>query len=84
MDDKLNRYLGNKSLEELATLRGLVSSICMDYDKSLTNYATLNDDRTFSKMTTEVEEMHGRRNKLFSLLMSVNRIIEDKLFKLYE
>ena len=44
MDDKLNRYLGNKSLEELGTLRGLVSSICRDYDNSLVNrdWDTLN------------------------------------------
>jgi hypothetical protein len=84
MDDKLNRYLGNKSLEELGTLRGLVSSICRDYDNSLVNYATINDDRSFTKMTKEVEEMHERRNKLFGLLMSINKIIEEKLFKLYE
>ena len=84
MNEKLKRYLVNKKLEELATLRGLVASICMDYDKSLTNYATINDDKSFTNMTPDVEKMHERRNKLFGLLMEINAIIEDKLFKLYE
>ena len=84
MNEKLNRYLNNKSLEELASLRGLVSSICNDYDKNLTTYATLNDDRAFLKMPADVKAMHERRTKLFGLLMSINEIIENKLFKLYE
>lgn len=84
MNEKLSRYLSNKSLEELASLRGLVFSICNDYDKNLTTYATLNDDRAFSKMPSDIKQMHERRQKLFSLLMNINGIIEDKLFKLYE
>lgn len=84
MNEKLNRYLTNKSLEELASLRGLVSSICNDYDKNLTTYATLNDDRAFAKMPQDIASMHERRQKLFGLLMNINAIIEDKLFKLYE
>ena len=84
MNEKLNKYLNNKSLEELASLRGLVSSICNDYDKNLTTYATLNDDRAFLKMPQDVKTMHERRTKLFGLLMSINEIIENKLFKLYE
>jgi len=84
MNEKLNKYLANKSLEELASLRMLVSSICNDYDKNLTTYATLNDDRSFTNMPTDIAEMHERRQKLFGLLMSINVIIEKKLFKLYE
>lgn len=84
MNEKLNRYLANKSLEELASLRGLVSSICNDYDKNLTTYATMNDDRAFAKMPPEIKSMHERRQKLFGLLLNINGIIEDKLFKLYE
>lgn len=84
MNDKLKRYLANKSLEELASLRMLVSSICNDYDKNLTTYATINDDRAFLKMPQDVKDMHERRQKLFGLLMSINSIIEEKLFKLYE
>ena len=84
MNDKLKRYLTNKSLEELASLRALVSSICNDYDKNLTTYATINDDRAFLKMPQDVKDMHERRQKLFGLLMSINSIIEEKLFKLYE
>jgi len=84
MNDKLKRYLTNKSLEELASLRMLVSSICNDYDKNLTTYATINDDRAFLKMPQDVKDMHERRQKLFGLLMSINSIIEEKLFKLYE
>ncbi len=84
MNEKLNRYLTNKSLEELASLRSLVFSICNDYDKNLTTYATLNDDRAFLKMPSDIKEMHERRTKLFGLLMSINGIIEEKLFKLYE
>ena len=84
MNEKLNKYLVNKSLEDLASLRGLVSSICNDYDKNLTTYATLNDDRAFLKMPPEIKQMHDRRTKLFGLLMAINGIIEEKLFKLYE
>lgn len=84
MNEKLNKYLNNKSLEELASLRSLVSSICNDYDKNLTTYATLNDDRAFLKMPSDIKVMHERRTKLFGLLMSINEIIENKLFKLYE
>jgi predicted house-cleaning noncanonical NTP pyrophosphatase (MazG superfamily) len=39
MVEKLKKYLANKNLEELASLRALVASICNDYDKNLTNYA---------------------------------------------
>lgn len=84
MNEKLNKYLINKSLEELASLRGLVSSICNDYDKNLTTYATMNDDKAFMKMPPNVKDMHERRGKLFGLLLSINAIIEEKLFKLYE
>ena len=84
MNDKLKRYLTNKPLEELASLRMLVSSICNDYDKNLTTYATINDDKAFLKMPQDVKDMHERRQKLFGLLMSINSIIEEKLFKLYE
>ena len=84
MNEKLEKCLSYKSLEELASLRGLVSSICNDYDKNLTTYATLNDDRAFLKMPSDVADMHGRRQKLFGLLLTINAIIEDKLFKLYE
>ena len=84
MNEKLEKCLSYKSLEELASLRSLVSSICNDYDKNLTTYATLNDDRTFVKMPADVANMHERRQKLFGLLLTINAIIEDKLFKLYE
>ena len=82
--DKLLNYLKNKKLEDLSMLRGLVSSICSDYDKSLTTYATLNDDKFFRNMPKEIEEMHEKRTKLFNLLMNINGIIENKLFNLYE
>lgn len=84
MNEKLSKYIANKSLEELASLRALVSSICNDYDKNLTTYATMNDDRAFKKMPPEIKQMHERRQKLFGLLLSINGIIEEKLFKLYE
>jgi hypothetical protein len=35
-------------------------------------------------MPGDIAAMHERRNKLFGLLMNINSIIEDKLFKLYE
>ena len=84
MNEKLEKYLKCKSLESLTTLRGLVSSICRDYDMNLVNYATINNDSSFSNMTPEIENLHERRNKLNGLLMSINAIIEEKLFKLYE
>ena len=82
--EKLNNYLKLKKLDELASLRMLVSSICHDYDMSLTTYAKLNDDMSFSKMSNEVNEMHEKRNKMHGLLMQINSIIEEKLFSLYE
>lgn len=84
MEEKLKKYLTNKNLEELASLRGLVASVCNDYDKNLTNYAEINNDKMFIKMPGDIAAMHERRNKLFGLLMNINSIIEDKLFKLYE
>ena len=83
MDEKLLKYLQNKKLEDLASLRGLIKSIVLDYDNSLTNYATLNDDKLFSKMDDNTRSMYERRGKLNNLLMAVNNIIEEKLFKLY-
>ena len=82
--EKLINYLNGKKLDELSMLRGLVSSICGDYDKSLTTYATINDDKFFQHMPRDIEDMHKRRTKLFELLMQINKIIEEKLFKLYE
>lgn len=83
MTEKLRKYLKGKSLESLATIRSLASSICNDYDKNLTTYATLNDDKLFQHMPEEVEKMHERRKNMFSLLMCINEIIEDKLFNIY-
>ena len=83
MDEKLLKYLQNKKLEDLASLRGLIKSIVLDYDNSLTTYATLNDDKLFSKMDDNTRSMYERRVKLNNLLMAVNNIIEEKLFKLY-
>ena len=83
MDEKLLKYLQNKKLEDLASLRALIKSIVLDYDKSLTTYATLNDDKLFSKMDDNTRSMYERRGKLNNLLMAVNNIIEEKLFKLY-
>ena len=83
MDEKLLKYLQNKKLEDLASLRGLIKSIVLDYDNSLTTYATLNDDKLFSKMDNNTRSMYERRGKLNNLLMAVNNIIEGKLFKLY-
>jgi hypothetical protein len=84
MDEKLKKCLQYKTIDELASLRGLVSSMRMDYDRDLTTYATLNDDKTFLNMPPHIKDMHERRNKLSDLLMCINSIIEEKLFKLYE
>ena len=83
MEEKLVKYLENKNIEELAGLRAITSSIVGDYDKTLTTYATLNDDKAFLRMPQEIKDMHEKRNKLHGLLMKINSIIEDKLFKLY-
>ena len=83
MDEKLLKYLQNKKLEDLASLIALIKSIVLDYDNSLTVYATLNDDKLFSKMDDNTRSMYERRGKLNNLLMAVNNIIEEKLFKLY-
>ena len=84
MNEKLKKFLQNKSLESLASLRGLVSSIVNDYDRNLLTYAEMHDDKLFRNMPDDVKELHEKRNKIFSLLMSINGIIEEKLFKLYE
>ncbi len=84
MDSKLEKYLKIRKLEELATLRGLVLSLIRDYDTNLTTYAAMNDDKAFKRMPPEIEDFHERRNKLTTLLMGINAIIEEKLFKLYE
>ena len=82
--EKLKRYFQNKSLEELASLRGLVASIVNDYDKSLLSYAEIHEDKFFKSMPPEIQELHEKRRKVFTLLMCINGVIEEKLFKIYE
>lgn len=84
MEEKLKKYFQNKSLEELASLRGLVASIMGDYDKSLISYAEIHEDKFFRNMPDEVKVLHDKRTKMFTLLMCINGVIEDKLFKIYE
>ena len=84
MEEKLKKYFQNKSLEDLASLRGLVASILNDYDKSLLNYAEIHEDKTFKNMPLEIQELQEKRRKIFTLLMCVNGVIEEKLFKIYE
>ena len=84
MEEKLKKYFQNKSLEELASLRGLVASIMGDYDKSLISYAEIHEDKFFKNMPDDVKVLHDKRTKMFTLLMCINGVIEDKLFKIYE
>jgi hypothetical protein len=84
MEEKLKKYFQNKSLEELASLRGLVASIMGDYDKSLISYAEIHEDKFFRNMPDDVKVLHDKRTKMFTLLMCINGVIEDKLFKIYE
>ena len=82
MSEKFKAYLQTLPLSELASLKQVVSSLCLDYDKSLTTYANLNDDKVFSRMPADVERMHKRRMKMYSVLMSINSSIEEKIFKM--
>ena len=84
MEEKLKKYFQNKSLEELASLRGLVASIMNDYDRSLVSYAEMHEDKFFKNMPDDVKVLHDKRTKMFTLLMCINGVIEDKLFKIYE
>ena len=84
VQEKLKKYFQNKSLEELASLRGLVASIMGDYDKSLISYAEIHEDKFFKNMPDDVKVLHEKRAKVFTLLMCINGVIEDKLFKIYE
>lgn len=83
MNEKLKNYLKTQSISELAGLRQITSALCGDYDKNLMTYANLNGDTSFTKMPKDIESMHERRNRLFALLMSINSIIEEKLFNLH-
>ena len=84
MEEKLKKYFQNKSLEELASLRGLVASIMNDYDRSLVSYAEIHEDKFFKNMPEDIKVLHDKRTKMFTLLMCINGVIEDKLFKIYE
>ena len=84
VQEKLKKYFKNKSLEELASLRGLVASIMNDYDKSLISYAEIHEDKFFKNMPEDIKVFHDKRAKMFTLLMCINDVIEDKLFKIYE
>lgn len=84
VQEKLKKYFQNKSLEELASLRGLVASIINDYDKSLISYAEIHEDKFFKNMPEDIKVFHDKRAKMFTLLMCINDVIEDKLFKIYE
>ena len=76
-----NNTLEDKSLEELATIRSLATSLLYDFDKNLATYATLNGDTQFLNMPKEIEEQHVRRNKMHGVITKVNAIIEEKLFE---
>jgi uncharacterized membrane protein len=84
VQEKLKKYFQNKSLEELASLRGLVASIMNDYDRSLVSYAEIHEDKFFKNMPEDIKVLHEKRSKVFTLLMCINDVIEDKLFKIYE
>lgn len=84
VQEKLKKYFKNKSLEELASLRGLVASIMNDYDRSLVSYAEIHEDKFFKNMPEDIKVLHEKRSKVFTLLMCINDVIEDKLFKIYE
>ena len=47
-------------------------------------YGKIEQDKFFKNMPDDVKVLHEKRSKVFTLLMCINDVIEDKLFKIYE
>lgn len=76
--------LREKSLNELSDLKRSIQSMCDEYGKTLTTYATMSADPMFQKMTDDMKETFSRRNKYMELISNINNIIEEKIDKIYE
>lgn len=72
-----------RSLTELTELKSATQSLCEDYAKNLTNYATMSNDPMFQKMDYDTRNLYRKRGEFVSLLNEINKAIEIKLYEIY-
>mgnify|MGYP006958184778 CR=1 FL=1 len=84
MKKKLKTILNGDNLDKMLVLKTLLTTAVEDYDRSLATYAQLNDDKTFSKVSKEVDEMMNRRLKLSNILQTLNKRIENLVIDCYD
>ena len=84
MKKKLKTILNGDNLDKMLVLKTLLTTAVEDYDRSLATYAQLNDDKTFSKVSKEVDEMMNRRLKLSNILQTLNKRIENLVIDWYD
>lgn len=72
-----------RNLSELTELKSATQSLCEDYAKNLTNYATMSNDPMFQKMDYGTQDVYRKRGELVSLLNEINKAIEVKLYEIY-
>lgn len=75
--------LKSKTLTELLELRTATETICEDYAKRLTDYATMYADPQFQRMPARTQELYKRREKFVEFLEKIKSIIEEKIMVIY-
>ena len=76
--------LARKSLTQLLELKSATESVCEDYAKELTDYATMNGDLQFKNMPANTQVLYEKRLKFLELLNTLKSIIEEKLMNYYD
>lgn len=75
--------LRKKTLTELNELKVIIESVCEDYAKNLTTYATMSADPAFQKMPSDTQKMYNERGKFVQMLETVKTVIKEKLIGIY-
>lgn len=77
----MTKEIEKLSIQELIELKTIVDYMSEEYAKMLTDYATLNSDYSFSKITNDKKIIYDKRINLCNLTKKINnrieKIIED-------
>lgn len=85
MNSNIQKLIDNNELDKLITIHNITDSLCKNYDTSLTTYATLSGDKTFSEMPDEMRNIMDKRSKIKMIFNEVSNGIEYLLIeKFYE
>lgn len=75
--------LKKRSLNDLNELKTIIETLCEDYAKTLTTYATVSADPMFQKMPKDMENLFYKRNKYVEMNSKIKTIIEEKIDEIY-